>query len=144
MQIDQVTDAQEALALLTIVPTRTINRQTHKFWNESVMDRAASAEGVESPCLELVSHRHSQYLLDCYFAGDYKSSVAAIPRGNNTPLLKLGRQVVVHLLNAMLKLLHGGASTQASTFELGHTGQRPRDRAQGPWRAGQGAQAAAR
>jgi hypothetical protein len=49
-------------------------------WSDSVLETALFEDGDTSvPCMEVIAHRHSQYALEKFFAGDYPGSKARIP-----------------------------------------------------------------
>ena len=48
------------------------------LWARSCLDSAAEDGSVE-PCKRFVAHRHSQFLLEAFFTGDYPNSKARIP-----------------------------------------------------------------
>ena len=49
------------------------------LWDSSPLDSSSMEDGLLSlPCMRFVAHRHCQYTLDKYFAGDYPGSKARI------------------------------------------------------------------
>ena len=85
---------------------RSVRRE---LWRESALDLAAFEDGkLAQACMMVVSHRHSQYVLDHTFAGNYTGSRACIP--NDTSLLVL-------ILQSLLFFLPGWVVTvKAPTF----------------------------
>lgn len=76
--LDAVDDSEDALPLLAMVPCVEIGVP---LWSNSVID-AAAEDGLRSrsvSCKRFVAHRHSQFLLEAFFAGDYPTSRARVP-----------------------------------------------------------------
>jgi len=73
-----------------------------ELWRESALDLASFEDGkLAQACMMVVSHRHSQYVLDHTFAGNYTGSRACIP--TDTSLLAV-------ILQALLFFLPGWGS----------------------------------
>jgi hypothetical protein len=68
-----------------------------ELWRESALDLASFEDGkLAQACMMVVSHRHSQYVLDHTFAGNYTGSRACIP--NDTSLLAVILQALLFFL----------------------------------------------
>lgn len=92
--LDAVRESEDAFELITLCPwewTDKVNgngggsgrssrwRRILK-WTDSVLETALFEDGDTSvPCKEFCAHRHSQYALEKFFAGDYPGSKARIP-----------------------------------------------------------------
>ena len=66
-------------------------------WTASVLDEAIK---FPSPCRNVVAHRHTQSVLECYFTGFYRGSRAAIPI--NTRISHILLNLPIHILNLPL------------------------------------------
>ena len=120
--LDQIEKADEALDHLTLVTSRKVdgdnkaaekrgvqhllwrNEQTEQvaMWTESVLDDAAKDT---HPCRRVLSHRHTAFVLDQYFHGNYRGSQAAIEEGRyrHLNLLMIWVDSLIHLLNLPFK-----------------------------------------
>ena len=83
--LDAVRESDDAAPLLTLMPWEWsagkgkggVGRML--LWDCSPLDSSSMEDGLLSlPCMRFVAHRHSQYTLDKYFAGDYPGSKARI------------------------------------------------------------------
>ena len=74
--LDSIDDSETALPLLAMVPRIESGLP---LWERSCLDTAADLEGSQLPCMRFVAHRHSQFLLEAFFSGDYPTSQARIP-----------------------------------------------------------------
>ena len=98
--LDEVEHSKEALDMLTCTAVRRdpqSRRDSCKWismWSDSVIEEAAKRV---FPCRQFLSHRHSQFVLDQYFAGHHRGSTAAIPI--RTSMYSIIVQLVLHLLN---------------------------------------------
>ena len=77
-------ESNDAMPLLTLIPWewKPDGKGSHSramLWADSPLEGAAEEDGLLSmPCMKFISHRHCQYVLDAYFAGDYPGSQARI------------------------------------------------------------------
>ena len=55
----------------------------HPLWPSSCVELAVDFGGRSQPMRRFVAHRHSQYLLEAFFAGDYPNSNARVPIDSN-------------------------------------------------------------
>jgi len=80
-----------------------------ELWRESALDLASFEDGkLAQACMMVVSHRHSQYVLDHTFDGNFTGSRACLP--NKTSLLAV-------ILQSLLFFLPGAVITvRAPTF----------------------------
>ena len=76
-------ESDDAAPLLTLMPWEwtagkgkgSVGREL--LWDSSPLDSSSMEDGLLSlPCMRFVAHRHCQYTLDKYFAGDYPGSKA--------------------------------------------------------------------
>ena len=74
--LDAVDEPDAALPLLAMVPSVGFGQS---LWPHSCIELAVDFGGNSAPCRRFVAHRHSQYLLEAFFAGDYPNSHARIP-----------------------------------------------------------------
>ena len=81
--LDAVRESDDAAPLLTLMPWEwsagrgkgSVGREL--LWDSSPLDSSSMEDGLLSlPCMRFVAHRHCQYTLDKYFAGDYPGSKA--------------------------------------------------------------------
>jgi len=85
--LDAIRESSDAAPLLTLVPwawhygaAEGKPPRRVLLWPSSVLESSASEDGLLSvPCRLLVAHRHSQFTLEQYFAGDYAGSRVCIP-----------------------------------------------------------------
>lgn len=87
--LDAVRESEDAFELITlctwewsedVVGLGKSKRRRILQWSDSVLETALFEDGDTSvPCKEFVAHRHSQYALEKFFAGDYPGSKARIP-----------------------------------------------------------------
>ena len=110
-QLDAIRESEDAFPVLTLVPWRWLlasdglgsgtlpPSQLHTLrkprrvlsWETSALGHALGLDAVHAqPCTAFVGHRHSQYALDKYFAGDYPGSSARIP--NNAGIFAIMMQ----------------------------------------------------
>ena len=83
--LDAVRESDDAAPLLTLMPWEWTagkgkgNVGRELLWKDSPLDSSSMEDGMLSlPCMRFVAHRHCQYTLDKYFAGDYPGSKARI------------------------------------------------------------------
>ena len=106
--LDAIRESDDAAPLLSLVPwswemgsAADADKPPKRvlLWNESVIDTAKESDGILSfPCMRLIAHRHTQFTLEQFFAGDFAGSRARVPPG--TSLLRM-------LLQALLPILPG-------------------------------------
>jgi len=112
--LDTIADSFEAVPLITVCPTVLSDpRFKHLvaansgsplclqlLWNSSCLDLAVEAgqarHSAATTCRRFVAQRHSRYLLDSYFCGDFPGSKARIPM--NTSLIFVIMQVLFWFL----------------------------------------------
>ena len=103
--LDAVPDSKDAVPLLTLVPTAQADPRFEKLsaagsqllWTKSPLDCASEGQGrLSAPCRRFVAHRHSRFLLDAYFCGDFPTSRACIPA--RTPLWRIVLQMFVFFI----------------------------------------------
>ena len=102
--LDQITDSQDAVDLLTCTPVRTedgsrpdsVAGRTVALWPHSVLDEAMSSP---HPARRFAAHRHCQYVLDLYLVGIYRGSIASLPMG--TSVLRVLLQSSFQLLQPL-------------------------------------------
>ena len=73
--LDAVDEAEVVLPVLAMIPSLGYG---HALWPNSCIELAVDFSGKASPCRRFVAHRHTQYLLDSFFAGDYPNSKARV------------------------------------------------------------------
>lgn len=71
------------------------------LWSESCIDAAAEVgrKGASAPCRDFVAQRHSRYLVDSYFCGDFPTSAARIPTSTSLFWVILQDSACAVLLN---------------------------------------------
>ena len=70
-------ESDDAAPLLTLMPWEWTAGKRQLLWDSSPLDSSSMEDGLLSlPCMRFVAHRHCQYTLDKYFAGDYPGSKA--------------------------------------------------------------------
>lgn len=74
--LDAVDEPDGALPLLAMIPSVGSG---HPLWPMSCLELAVDFGGSAMPCRRFVAHRHSQYLLEAFFTGDYPNSKARVP-----------------------------------------------------------------
>ena len=76
--LDAIDDSEAAVPLLTMIPCIEVG---NSLWSTSTLDLAAEQEiyaGSLISCKRFVAHRHSQFVLEAFFAGDYPRSQARL------------------------------------------------------------------
>jgi hypothetical protein len=154
--LDAIRDSSEAAPLLTLIPWKYVDRagsgsgasgggvsgsgaaaggrdvQRRLLWEASPLESAAEEDGLLSvPCMRFISHRHSQYLLDKHFAGDFAGSKARIPQ-EGVSLVSIAIQAFLPLLpgtvvevmpcEEVLNVARSGASVAADRSKEQGTG----------------------
>ena len=74
--LDAVDEPDAALPLLAMIPSVGAG---HQLWPFSCHELAVDFGGRSAPMRRFVAHRHSQYLLEAFFSGDYPNSMARVP-----------------------------------------------------------------
>ena len=76
--LDAIDDSEAAMPLLTMIPCIDVGTA---LWSSSTLDLAAEQEiyaGTLISCKRFVAHRHSQFVLEAFFAGDSPKSRARL------------------------------------------------------------------
>lgn len=84
--VDVIREPSDAAPLLTLLPWAKVPMQHHPdrdnlmlLWNKSPLELAVAEEESESiQCMRFVSHRHSQFVLEQYFIGEFPGSCAKV------------------------------------------------------------------
>ena len=102
--LDAIRDEKDAAQLITLITwqyvesTETKEVSRRELWAASPLESAAEEDGLLSvPCMRFISHRHSQYLLNKHFAGDFPGSSACIPQDGSS-LLRIAIQIFLPFL----------------------------------------------
>lgn len=102
--LDAISSAEEAMPLLTLVPTITPRaakageptEPPFRLWTESPLDSAICDDQPSEACKNFVTHRHVRLLLRSFFSGDYPGSKARIDR--NAWAIEVAIQVFLFFL----------------------------------------------
>ena len=89
--LDHIPESEVAYPLLAMLPCVDVGVP---LWSNSCLDLAAHE--VYYTCKRVVAHRHSQYLLEAYFSGDYSTSRARIKL--HTGVLAIAAQLCTFFL----------------------------------------------
>ena len=78
--LNSVPESEKAANLLVYMPCQRGKDSFRRLlWKESSLDNAAGSDGLRSfPCMEIVAHRHAQWVLDNTFVGNFPGSRARI------------------------------------------------------------------
>ena len=90
--LDAIGESDDAAPLLCVLMCTGEHgsHRRHKLWDESPLDLASSDDGdLSVPCMEVVSHRHSQFVLENTFNGNFPGSKARIPQDATLPAILL-------------------------------------------------------
>ena len=100
-QIVAIDDSEVALPLLTMMPCVDVGVPV---WGSSLLDIAAHKDLVGGvvpiSCKRFVAHRHSQFVLEACFSGDYPTSKARVPLDVN--LLSVLAQTLIFFLPGVI------------------------------------------
>ena len=103
--LDSIRESSDASPLLSLIPwawemgSGEKRPQRMLLWDSSVLESSAQDDGLLSvPCMRLVAHRHTQFTLEQYFAGDAAGSSSRVP-----PRASL----VAIMIQALLPILPG-------------------------------------
>ena len=84
--LDAIADPTRAMPLIAMVPSLGKGDAAQPLWTRSVLDLAADDDNLTA-CKRLVAHRHSQHLLEAFFAGDFPYSQARIPADSSLMMI---------------------------------------------------------
>ena len=81
LQLSAPPRTMHALACTRAPRLHTVESHAQVLWTESPIELAAhTLSSLSAPCMRMIVHRHSRYLLESYDCGDYPGSSARIPQ----------------------------------------------------------------
>lgn len=90
--LSAIRDSSQAAQLITLIPWEYVQLEDgcverKLLWDSSSVESAAEEDGLLSvPCMRFISHRHTEYLIEKHFVGDFPGSKACIPPENSSIL----------------------------------------------------------
>lgn len=91
--LDSIRESTDAVPLISLIEWVYVDSERggakrRLLWDSSPLESAAEEDGLLSmPCRRFIAHRHSQFLIDAHFHGDYPGSFAQIPNGSSLLLI---------------------------------------------------------
>lgn len=135
--LDAVRESSDAGQLISLIPWSYAQEGgpngevTRKLlWEASALESAAEEDGLLSvPCMRFISHRHSQYLIDKHFVGDYPGSKARVPMDGSSLLRLLVQSLLPLFPGTVVEVM--AAVEQANVACSGKEVRKDREQEQG-------------
>ena len=115
--LDAIGESEDAAPLLSVLMCTGGahgSGRRHKLWDESPLDLASSDDGdLSVPCMEVVSHRHAQVVLDNTFSGNFPGSRARIPQDASLAAILL-QSLLFFLPGIVVEVMPGNRGEHAT------------------------------